>query len=145
MNQFTNPEYLTHYKSEMERQAIAQAQEFLRRYGIYPPAGAPVDQSVQPVANGNNLVTIPVASEEQVTNAPIDAFRTFIYPNLDSREIYVKKMGDNGKEEVCVYLPKGHEVEKEFENTSKKVLDALASFDTRMKAIEDKLNDQSKL
>jgi len=145
MNQFTNPDYLANYKSEMERQAIAQAQEFLRRYGIYPPSGNPVDQSTQPVANGNNLVTIPVASEEQVTNAPIDAFRTFIYPNLDSREIYVKKMGDNGKEEVQVFLPKGHEVEKEFQMTSNKVLEALASFDERMKKIEEKLNDQSKL
>jgi len=138
-----SPDFMTHYKSEMERNAIAQAQDFLRRYGLFPPPGSTVEPST--AAPQGDLVTIPVSSQEQVTAAPIDAFRTFLYPNFANREIYVKKMGVDGKEEITVYLPKGHEAEKAHEETSRKVIEALAAFDTRLKGIEDKYAEQSKL
>ena len=132
----------------MERQAVAQAQEFLRRYNLYPatdPSAVPSSTPNEPTQSAGNIVMIPVANSAQVENAPIDAFRTFIYPNLENREIHVKKMGDSGKEEIIVYLPKGIELEKEFMDASRKVTESLSSFEERLKCIEEKLDEQSKL
>lgn len=132
-----NPDYLTQYQSDMERQAIEQAQNFLRRYGILPPAGTP-----PPMANQNNgdLVTIPVTSMEHAENAPVDAFRTFIYPNFQSNEIYVKKIDGDGKPMTTIYLPKGKEMEKSFEDLMKKVLATMSYVDEQMKSINEKMD-----
>ena len=140
MNQFNpNPQnYFGQFQNEMERQAISQAQDFLRRYGLFPPAGQEQAQSTTPPASNGDLVTIPVISMEQADNAPIDAFRTFIYPNFSGNEIYVKKIDDTGKAEIKTYLPKGMELTKGYEDMSRRILDTLADIDKRLKGIERK-------
>jgi len=139
----TNPDYLSGFRSEMERQAIQQAQDFLQRYGItthQPKGNSPVQGTSSLPAGGNNdLVTIPVTAIEHAENAPVDAFRTFLYPNFDANEIYVKKLGEDGKPELLKFTIKGSEIGKVFEDITKKILGTLDFVNERMKAIEIKL------
>lgn len=132
----SSPDYLKHYRSELERQAISQAQEFLRRYGLIPP-NEQEPPPYPPPSNGD-LVTIPVTSIEQADNAPIDSYRTFIYPNFSSNEIYVKKTDENGNAETQIYMPKGTEQAKVLEDMSTKILGALADINKRLKSLEKK-------
>jgi len=150
MNLFSNPEQLSQYRNEMEKQAIDQAQEFLRRYGI--TVNNPGNPSQQPStprsapampSNSGDLVTIPVSSLEHAENAPVDAFRTFIYPNFNASEIYIKKTGDDGKASFQTYLPKGAEMGKAFEDMMKKIMGTMGYIDERMKALEEKIEKLS--
>ena len=142
----TNPDYLSSYRNEMERQAIEQAQEFLRRYGIFTPNGQQTAPSQPSSGMSGDLVTIPVASLEQAENAPVDAFRTFLYPNFQASEIYLKKVGEDGKHIVQTYLPKGLEQSKAFEDITKKILATMSYIDERMKSMEEKFDKhQSRL
>lgn len=133
--------YLSQYQYEMEKQAIEQAKDFLRRYGILPPEGTPIAPAAATQAQGNSgdLVTIPVTNKEHAENAPVDAFRTFMYPNFAAGEIYVKKLGEDGKAVVDTYLPRGAELTKTFEEMMKKIMGTMAYIDERMKSIENKL------
>jgi len=127
----------------MEKQAIEQAQNFLRRYGLLPPTTPPANLA-NPASPSNNsggdIVTIPVVSMEQADNAPVDAFRTFIYPNFPGNEIYVKKLDESGKPLTQIFLPRGSEITKVFDDISKRILDSLVEIDKRLKAIEAKTN-----
>lgn len=129
----SNIDYLSQYRSDMEKQLVGQAQDLLRRY--LPPSN-PVPSTVS--GSSGEIITIPVSALEHAENAPVDAFRTFIYPNLAGNEIYVKKMSDDGNAVTTIYLPKGTEQSKAFDEITKKIFATMSYIDQRMKAIEDK-------
>ena len=130
-------DYLSQYRTELEKQSIEQAQNFLRRYGLFPPPGTTPATNAPPATPNSDLVTIPVSTLDQAENAPVDAFRTFIYPNFNAGEIYVKKIDDSGKSNLQIFIPKGTEMGKHYEDSSKKIMESLSGIEGRLKTLEN--------
>lgn len=89
----------------------------------------PVYNSYSSFPNQPRLVCKQVGSVEEAKNAIIDPTSLYLFPDLSSGKIYVKKMGDNGHSEFYSYA-----IEEEV-----KPVDPMDEIRQRLSNIEAKL------